>query len=233
MSDATGKRRLLLVEDNRDLAATVGEFFENELYGVDYAADGLSALHLAVTESYDVIILDINLPGLDGMEVCRRLRQDARMATPILMLTARDQVEDKIQGFELGADDYLVKPFDMRELAARVDALIRREKGDVSDMVFTVADLELDTAKQLASREGKRINLSPRSFEILKILMRASPNVVARRDLEKEIWGDEPPDSDSLRSHMYNLRRLIDRPFDQPLIETVPGRGYRIADDAQ
>ncbi len=233
MSDATGKRRLLLVEDNRDLAATVGEFFENELYGVDYAADGLSALHLAVTESYDVIVLDINLPGVDGMEVCRRLRQDARMATPILMLTARDQVEDKIQGFELGADDYLVKPFDMRELAARVDALIRREKGDVSDMVYKVADLELDTAKQLASREGKRINLSPRSFEILKILMRASPNVVARRDLEKEIWGDEPPDSDSLRSHMYNLRRLIDRPFDQPLIETVPGRGYRIADDAQ
>lgn len=233
MSDATGKRRLLLVEDNRDLAATVGEFFENELYGVDFAADGLSALHLAVTESYDVIILDINLPGVDGMEVCRRLRQDASMATPILMLTARDQVEDKIQGFELGADDYLVKPFDMRELSARVDALIRREKGDVSDMVFAVADLELDTAKQLATRAGKRINLSPRSFEILKILMRASPNVVARRDLEKEIWGDEPPDSDSLRSHMYNLRRLIDRPFDQPLIETVPGRGYRIADDAQ
>ena len=225
-----GNRVVLLVEDNRDLAETVGAFFESDGYTVDYAADGLTALELAVTGSFDAIILDINLPGVDGLEVCRRLRKDARKATPIIMLTARDQLDDKIAGFDVGADDYLVKPFDMPELAARVDAMIRREKGDVSDTVYRVADLELDTAREVALRGGKRISLSPRSFEILRILMRESPNVVSRRQLEQELWGDEPPDSDSLRSHLYNLRRMVDKPFPQPLIETVAGRGFRISD---
>lgn len=222
---------VLLVEDNRDLAETVGAYFEAEDYSVDYSADGLNAVELASDGQFDAIILDINLPGIDGLEVCRRLRRDARIATPIIMLTARDQLDDKITGFDVGADDYLVKPFDMRELAARVDALIRREKGDVSETVYRVGDLELDTAREVALRAGKRVSLSPRSFHILKILMRESPNVVSRAQLERELWGEEPPDSDALRSHLYNLRRVVDKPFDRQLVETVAGRGFRISDE--
>ncbi|MEM7078545.1 MAG: response regulator transcription factor [Pseudomonadota bacterium] len=221
----------MLVEDHHELAATVGEYLESQQYTVDYASDGLSALHLAVTEDYDAIVLDLNLPGIDGLEVCRRLREDARKPTPVLMLTARDQLDDKLAGFDVGADDYLVKPFEMPELAVRIEALIRREKGVVSETVYKIADLELDTQREIALRQGKRLNLSPRSFEILRILMRNSPAVVSRKELEREIWGDEVPDSDALRSHLYNLRRIVDKPFEQVLIETVSGRGFRIADD--
>ena len=231
MTEKQGFRTILLVEDNTELAETVGTYLESQTYTVDYAGDGLTAMHLAVTEDYDAIILDLNLPGIDGMEVCRRLRKDARKTTPVIMLTARDQLNDKLQGFEVGADDYLVKPFELPELAVRIEALIRRDKGDVSETTYRVADLELDTEREIAIRAGKRLSLSPRSFEILRILMRRAPSVVSRRELEKEIWGDEVPDSDALRSHVYNLRRIVDKPFDKPLIETLAGRGFRMADD--
>ena len=231
MNEKQGYRTILVVEDNNELAETVGTYLESQSYSVDYAGDGLTAMHLAVTEDYDAIILDINLPGINGMEVCRRLRKDARKTTPIIMLTARDQLEDKLEGFEMGADDYLVKPFELPELAVRIEALIRRDKGDVSETVYKVADLELDTEREIAIRDGKRLSLSPRSFEILRVLMRRAPAVVSRRELEKEIWGDEVPDSDALRSHVYNLRRIVDKPFDKPLIETQAGRGFRMADD--
>ena len=226
-----GSRTILLVEDHRDLAETVGVFLESQGYTVDYAADGISAIQFATEEDFDVIVLDINLPGADGLEVCRHLRKEARKSTPIIMLTARDQLSDKIQGFEVGADDYLVKPFELPELAVRIEALIRRDKGDVSETIFTVGDLQLDTEREIAIRAGKRLSLSPRSFEILRVLMRKSPAVVSRRELEKEIWGDEVPDSDALRSHVYNLRRIVDKPFDRPLIATLPGRGFCMVDD--
>lgn len=226
-----GSRTILLVEDHRDLAETVGLFLESQNYAVDYATDGLSAVQLAVEEDFDLIVLDINLPGIDGIEVCRRLRREAHKSTPVIMLTARDQLDDKLQGFDVGADDYLVKPFELPELAVRIEALIRRDKGDVSETIYKVSDLELDTEREIAIRGGKRLNLSPRSFEILRVLMRKSPAVVSRRELEKEIWGDEVPDSDALRSHVYNLRRIVDKPFDKQLIETLPGRGFRMAED--
>jgi DNA-binding response OmpR family regulator len=229
--NSAGSRTILLVEDHQELAETVGTYLESQGYAVDYAADGLTAMHLAVTEQYDAIILDINLPGVDGFEICRRLRQDARKSTPIIMLTARDQLNDKLQGFDVGADDYLVKPFELPELAVRVEALIRRDKGDVSESVYRVGDLELDTERGIAIRGGKRLTLSPRSFEILKLLMKRSPGIVSRRELEKEIWGDELPDSDSLRSHVYNLRRIVDKPFEKNLIHTHAGRGFQLATD--
>ena len=221
---------ILLVEDNQDLAATVGTFLEAQGISVDYAGDGVSALHLAVAEDFDAIVLDLNLPGMDGIEVCRRLRQEARKRTPVIMLTARDQLTDKLEGFDVGADDYLVKPFELQELMVRIEAMVRRERGDVSDTVYQIADLKLDTAREIALRGQTRLKLSPRSFEILKVLMRQSPAIVTRRDLEREIWGDEPPDSDSLRSHIYNLRRIVDKPFETALIETLTGRGFRIVD---
>jgi DNA-binding response OmpR family regulator len=219
---------ILLVEDHADLAATIGDELEARGYTMDFAADGASALGLALTQQYDLILLDLMLPKLSGMEVCQRLREQ-RVSTPILMLTARDQLGDKLKGFETGADDYLVKPFDMEELLARIQALLRRSRGEVSASEYRVADLLFDTGSLEVSRAGQRIEISPTGLRILRILMRESPNVVTRETLEKELWGDLLPDSDTLRSHVYNLRREIDRPFSTKLLHTLPGIGFKLA----
>jgi len=221
---------ILLVEDNRQIAEMVGEFLERRGYSVDYAADGVSGLHLAVSNSYDVMVLDLMLPGLDGLEVCRKLRKEAKKSTPVLMLTARDTLEDKLVGLEAGADDYLVKPFEVRELEARLRALIRRDRRQVSTEVLTVGDMTLDTATLRLTREGQELVVSPIGLKLLAILMRESPRVVSRRDIEREIWGDTLPDSDTPRSHLYNLRRVIDKPFARPLLHTIHSAGYRLAD---
>ncbi len=221
---------VLLVEDNRGIAEMVGEYLERRGFSVDYAADGVTGLHLAVTEQYDVIVLDLMLPGLDGLELCRKLRHDAKKATPVLMLTARDTLDDKLTGLDAGADDYLVKPFEIRELEARVRALIRRDRRQVSTEVLRVADMVLDTATLRATRDGRDLPLSPIGLRLLSILMRESPRVVSRRDIEREVWGDLLPDSDTLRSHLYNLRKVIDKPFQKQLLHTIHSAGYRLAD---
>jgi len=221
---------ILLIEDNRGIAEVVGEFLERRGYSLDYAGDGPSGLRLASTESYDVIVLDLMLPGMDGLEVCRRLRKEAKRATPVLMLTARDTLEDKVAGLDAGADDYLVKPFEIRELEARVRALIRRDRRQVSTGVLQIGDLVLDTATLRATRAGQELMLSPIGLKLLTILMRESPRVVSRRDIEREVWGDLLPDSDTLRSHLYNLRKVIDKPFERALLHTIHSAGYRMAD---
>lgn len=220
------KGSILLVEDHQELAGTVGDFLEAQNYAVDFAADGLLAMHLAVTQQFDAIILDVMLPGLDGLSVCKRLRKDAQLTTPIIMLTARDQLDDKLSGFDVGADDYLVKPFDLPELVARVEALIRRGKGISS--AYSVGDLSMNLDTMEVRRGDTDIKLSRTLFDILKILLREAPKVVPRETIERELWGDDLPDSDTLRSHLYNLRRAVDKPFDHPMIETLAGRGYRI-----
>lgn len=220
---------ILLVEDHRPLAETVILFLENAGYTLDYSADGLSALHLATVNQYDAIVLDILLPGIDGFEICHRLRTDAMISTPILMLTARDQLEDKLRGFQEGADDYLVKPFDLPELNARLQALIRRQRGELDEKVLQVGDLILNPRSMTATRQGKELLLKPTGFKILKILMRESPGMVKREALERELWGDMVPDSDTLRSHLYQLRKAIDKPFkDKPMIQTFPGIGVKL-----
>ncbi len=221
---------ILLVEDNRSLSEVVGEFFENKGFGVDYAGDGMDGYRLATTNSYDVIVLDLNLPRMDGLQVCRKLREEAKISTPVLMLTARDAVTDKVLGLEAGADDYLIKPFAIQELEARIRALIRRERRQVSNEVYKVADLVLDTGSLRATRGGRDLILSPIALRLLGILMRESPRVVSRRDIEREIWGDELPESDTLRSHLYNLRKAVDRDFSKQLLHTVQTAGYRIVD---
>jgi DNA-binding response OmpR family regulator len=221
---------ILLVEDNRSLSEMVGEYLESRGFGVDYAGDGLDGYRLAAENSYDVIVLDLMLPRLDGLALCRRLRNEAKKATPVLMLTARDTLSDKVNGLDAGADDYLVKPFAIQELEARVRALIRRDRRQVSAEVLKISDLVLDTASLRATRAGQELTLSPIGLRLLTILMRESPRVVSRRDIEREIWGDGLPDSDTLRSHLYNLRKVVDRPFDKPLLHTVQTAGYRIAD---
>ncbi len=220
---------LLLVEDHKNLAQAVGAYLESSGFTMDYAYDGLCALHLAATQRYDAIILDITLPGgIDGLEICRRLRKDARLSTPILMLTARDQLQDKLEGFQRGADDYLVKPFEMPELEARINALIRRERGEMDESVYQIHDLTFNTSTMQVMRQGRIIQLSPTCLRILRILMRESPNLVTREQLEQELWGELIPDSDTLRSHLYKLRKKIDKPFDVSLLETQSGIGYRL-----
>lgn len=219
---------ILLVEDHQALAESVGAYLEASGMQVDFATNGLAALHLAVTQQHDAIVLDIGLPGIDGLEVCRKLRQEARSATPIIMLTARDQLDDRLAGFDAGADDYLVKPFAMPELEARLNAIIRRSSGDAFKARYEVGDLVLDSATFSVTRAGRPIRLSRKQFEILRLLMRESPRIVSRETVERALWGDEVPDSDALRSHLYNLRKLIDKGFDTDLIETLPGTGFRL-----
>jgi DNA-binding response OmpR family regulator len=221
---------LLLVEDHQDIAEMVYAFLERRGYELDYAADGVTGLHLAVTNDYDVIVLDLMLPGLDGLDVCRKLRTEAKRSTPVLMLTARDALHDKLAGLDVGADDYLVKPFEIQELEARVRALIRRTRGQVSPEILQVGDLTLDTGTLRVQRAGRDLSVTPIGLQLLKVLMRASPRVVSRREIEREVWGDILPDSDTLRSHLYNLRKAVDKPFDKPLLHTIQSAGYRVAD---
>jgi DNA-binding response OmpR family regulator len=220
--------RILVIEDNQDIAANLGDFLEDCGHTVDFAADGVTGLHLAVVNDFDAIVLDLNLPGMDGLEVCRKLRQEARKSTPILMLTARDALEQKLAGFESGADDYLVKPFALQEVQARLTVLLRRGKG-VGPRVLKVADLEYNLDTLEVVRAGKSITLNPTALKILQALMEASPSVVTRQDLETRVWGEELPDSDSLRVHIHGLRAAIDKPFGAPLIQTRHGIGYRLA----
>ncbi|CAD5107837.1 response regulator transcription factor [Zestomonas carbonaria] len=221
--------RILLVEDNRDILANMADYLEIKGYGVDCAQDGLSGLHLAATEHYDLIVLDIMLPGLDGYTLCKRLREDARRDTPVIMLTARDQLDDRLQGFRSGADDYLVKPFALSELAARIEAVLRRSQGG-GRRQLQVADLEYDLDTLQVCRAGRPLKLNPVGLKLLAVLMQKSPHVLRREVLEETLWGDDCPDSDSLRSHIHQLRQVIDKPFDTPLLHTVHGVGYRLAE---
>ena len=221
---------ILIIEDNRGLAETVGTYLETRGMEVDYAADGEEGYRLAAENRYDAIVLDGHLPRMDGLEVVRGLREVARVATPIIMVTGRDALEDKLEGLERGVDDYLTKPFATQELEARLTAVIRRNRKEVGREVLTVGDLTFDPACHRVRRCDKELELSPVSVKLLTILMRESPRVVSRREIEREIWGDDLPESDTLRSHLYNLRKAIDKGFDQPLLHTVQNTGYRIAE---
>ncbi len=221
--------RILVIEDNTDIAANIVDFLEDKGHIVDYAGDGVTGLHLAVVEDFDVIILDLMLPGMDGLELCKKLRTEAHKHTPVLMLTARDSLEQKLAGFEHGADDYLVKPFALRELDARVNALGNRRNNQMQ-RVLKVADLEFNLDTLEVTRAGQSINMNPTGLKLLQRLMESSPWVVPRQELELRVWGEEMPDSDSLRVHIHSLRAIIDKPFDKPLIHTRHGIGYRIAD---
>jgi len=221
--------RILIVEDNADIAENIADYLEAQGKILDFAMDGIGGLHLALTQDYDAIVLDIMLPGMDGLTFCRELRGKGERQTPVLMLTARDTLEDKLKGFDAGADDYLVKPFAMQELDARLEALARRA-DNVQKARLVIADLELDTGRMEVKRAGKTIELNRTCLKILTILIKAYPNVVSRKELEHVLWGDVLPGSDALRSHIYALRNAIDKPFKTPLLETVHGIGYRLVE---
>jgi DNA-binding response OmpR family regulator len=221
---------ILIVEDNPDLVANLVEFLEEHGHSVDIAYNGYTALGFALENDYDAVVLDLMLPGIDGLEVCAKLRAADRQP-PILMLTARDSLEDKLDGFASGADDYLVKPFALLELEARLQALVRRNQRS-GGRRLQVGDLILDTATWRATRAGQPLELPPIPLKLLHLLMERAPQLVSRAELERCIWGDSPPDSDALRSHLHQLRALVDKPFARPLLHTVRGFGYRLAAEA-
>ena len=220
--------RILVVEDNTSLVANLFEYFEARGHVLDAAPDGLTGLHLAVTQAYDAIVLDWMLPRLDGPGFLARFR-DAGSEVPVVMLTARGELPDKIIGFRAGADDYLTKPFDLPELEIRLETLVARDGGRRRSRTLQVADLMLDMETLEATRQGQVLHLYPACRKLLEVLMQASPGAVARARLEFALWGDSPPDGDMLRSHIYELRRSVDGPFDVKLIQTLPKTGYRIA----
>lgn len=220
--------KVLIVEDEYDIAANIGDYLESHGHMPDYAYDGVGGLHLAFTQQYDAIVLDIMLPRMNGLRFCESLRQEG-FNIPVLMLTARDTLEDKLAGFRVGTDDYLVKPFALQELCVRLEALVRRHQPEIATAkLLKIADLELNPATHQASRAGQLLKLNPVGLKLLKLLMEASPNTVSRSTLEQTLWQEAPPESDALRSHLYALRQAVDKPFEQALIHTVHGIGYRL-----
>lgn len=222
--------KVLVIEDHRDIAENIGDYLEPRGHVLDYAPDGRTGLALAIANRYDAIVLDVMLPGLDGVTLCRRLREEAKLNVPVLMLTARDRLADKEAGFMAGADDYLVKPFSLKELELRLLALHRRSVGSPASRVLRVADLVFDPDSLGVARAGRPIDLNPAARKLLRYLMERSNRVVPREELETLLWKDDPPEGDVLRSHIYALRAAIDRPFAVKLLHTVHGTGYRLTD---
>ncbi|SQD77350.1 response regulator transcription factor [Moritella yayanosii] len=219
--------KILLVEDHQDIAGIIFDFFEIKGYTLDYAQDGVQGYELASHNFYDLIILDIQMPRMDGLTVCQKLREQGD-DTPILMLTARDTREDTLAGFDCGADDYLIKPFDLDILAARIQALHRRRSGKNAAKVLTFQELSLDLNTHIAARNGCNFELNPTQFTILKLLMMRSPEIVTKNEIINAIWGEDEPEGDILRSHIYQLRNQVDKPFQHHYIKTLSKIGYQL-----
>jgi len=230
VNQGAGMLRILLIEDQRDIAANIWDFLEFRGFVMDHAADGVTGLRMAMDGGYDVVVLDLGLPKLDGLDLCRKLREGGR-DTPVLMLTARDTLEDKLTGFAQGADDYLVKPFAMKELEARIRALYRRGRLQHGE-VLRIADLILDPVNQQVERSGQALTLTRAGFVLLELLLQRSPHLVRHADLAHALWGETGGDIATLHTHLSVLRSVIDRPFRQQLLHTVHGFGYRMAESA-
>jgi heavy metal response regulator len=224
--------RVLIVEDEPKISAYVKRGLEEEGYAVDAVSNGRDALDWALATPYDLIVLDLMIPIIDGISVCNQLRQRGDK-TPILILTARDALDDRVTGLDAGADDYLVKPFAMKELLARLRALARRAADVPKRPILQVGDLTLDTRKRIAQRSGKTIDLTAKEYAVLECLMREPERVLTRTQIADHVWNyDVYNQSNVVDVYIRNLRRKIDDPFEQKLIHTVRGAGYRLALDA-
>ena len=220
--------RVLIIEDDSAIAANLYDYLEARGHAVDAAGDGVTGLHIAVSREFDAILLDLGLPGMDGLTLCRKLREEAGRDTPVLMLTARDTVEDKLEGFARGADDYLVKPYSLREVEARLLALHKRHGGKMVPRKLKVGELAFDPRTLTASYAGQPVKLPRKCIRLLEVLMSEPDRVFSRADLESAVWGEEQATSDTLRSQMYLLRRALVRAGGRDPIENVPGLGYRL-----
>lgn len=219
----------LLVEDNVQLAKTIVDYLAIVGIDCDFVSNGVAGMNLATHNAYHAILLDINLPKMNGLEVCEALREKG-IETPILMLTARDTLADKLAGFDAGTDDYLVKPFQMEELMARVKALANRRSSQSKRL--SLGSLVMDLTQKQVTREGKNIDITPTGWIILETLMRRSPQIVTRSELEYAIWQDDLPDTDLLKVHLYRLRQQVDKAFATNLIHTIPNHGFVIKLDS-
>jgi DNA-binding response OmpR family regulator len=219
--------RVLIIEDQHDIAANLWDFLERRGHAVDHCADGVAGLARARAGGFDAIVLDLGLPRLDGLQLCRALRE-AGDGVPVLMLTARDTLEDKLRGYAEVADDYMVKPFALRELEARLRALHRRNAPAAAPLAH--AGIGYDPAALVATREGRRIPLTRMQGALLAALLAQAPHVCSRERLLRTLWPEGEGDAAALHTLVYELRALVDRPFAQPLLASVRGVGYRIAE---
>ncbi|ODS12344.1 response regulator transcription factor [Vibrio scophthalmi] len=219
--------KILIVDDSHNVAETIADYLELEGMIIDCAYHGEAALKLVAEQHYDVIIMDIMMPKIDGISAVKKLRQEQFCNTPILFLTAKDSLDDKVAAFEAGGDDYLLKPFAMQELSLRVKALASRgPRQDIGQLSF--ADITVNTQTDEVRRAGVVLKLSRIQRKILKELLRHAPAIVSRQELTDSVWGDDEPSSDALRSHIYGLRSALDKGFEQSRLETIHGQGYRI-----
>lgn len=219
---------ILIVEDDATIADNVYEYLSARGYGVDAAPNGLTALHLIATQRFDAVVLDIGLPGMDGLTLAQRIRQDAKSDLPILMLTARDTLDDKLAGFSAGADDYLVKPFALKEVEARIVALVKRAQGRVVETVQRLGDLEYDPFSGIVTWRKQPLKLPPKCLKLLQTMLAQPGRLFSRDELEQMVWGQPQASSDTLRSHLSQLRRELTLEDGRSMIETVHGRGYRL-----
>lgn len=218
--------KVLVADDDANILAGIADFLEWRGIDTDCAGNGSQVLELCRQNHYDVLVLDVMMPRLDGLSCCERLRAEG-FSTPILFLTALDTLDDKIRGFKAGADDYLIKPFAMAELVCRIEALSQRvSRRKLRRLAF--GPLELDVERGTAARDGVELALTPLTFKLLKYLVAKAPRTVSREELEHQIWGSDLPSSDALRSHLYQLRMQLDKPFAQPMLETRRGVGFRL-----
>jgi DNA-binding response OmpR family regulator len=223
---------VLVVEDHPTIARQLVDFLEGQGWQTDHAGTGALAIELATRHPYDVVLLDLNLPDVDGLEVCRAIKAGAPSNVPVLMLTARDAFEDKAQGFHHGADDYLAKPFDLREVALRCEALARR--GSLhQQQEMRVGPLTLLARERRALFEDRPLALTQAGFSILLLLCRAHPQPVSRAALIQHLWGAEPPDSDALKSHIYSLRKALEAASGRRMLATILQLGYRLDLDGE
>lgn len=220
---------ILIIEDNAGLAANIYDYLEACGHLPDAAPDGESGLGLLAINRYDAIVLDWMMPRMDGMTMLGRLRQEMKSAIPVIVLTAKDQLEHKLQGFLTGADDYVLKPVALAELEIRLRVLVQRSRGAVAEsQVLEVADLRFDLGTLEVSRAGRPLAMTPVRRQLLELLMRRSPGLVRREELEALIWQDDVPDKDVLRSHMHMLRKAVDGEAPRKLLKTIAGSGYRL-----
>lgn len=221
------RSRILVVEDNIELQGIIADFLEVKEAIADFASDGDQGFKLAMKNDFDAIILDVMLPKLDGMQVATKLRQNG-VTTPILMLTALNGQEDLLNSFDSGADDFVTKPFKFPELEARLCALIKRNKGLVAQKTLSYGEVMINEKTHTASRDGQTLTLTPILFQILRELVKAQGGVVSRESLIFMLWGDDIPDKDVLRSHIYLLRNVLDKPFKFPMLKTIPKHGFQL-----
>ncbi|MGF1875633.1 response regulator transcription factor [Photobacterium frigidiphilum] len=220
-------KQVLVVEDNEELQGILADFLEVKGAEVDFADNGELGLKLALENDFDAIILDVMMPKKDGMQVAKELRENG-CTTPILMLTALNGREDLLKGFERGIDDFVSKPFNFPELEVRLSALIKRYRGDVASSLIQFGSLIIDQRSHKVTREGKQLLVTPVMYQILVKLTKTAPEMVSRDVLIHEIWGEDVPDKDVLRSHIYLLRNVLDKPFKKPMLITVPKFGFRL-----